>query len=405
MIFTKLKSDYGTLVSHMKDGGYSAYYVHQIELFCLMVIRENECRCWSSYEEAGEWFQNRNVASTMKDKYRTRMRIVSNFDAYGICPSLSVPDVRLHLHTRNYLRLQPAFKNIVDSYIGYLSRRGLEVSTIQSAVYTLSKFLSAMQDNGYDTIESIEEEFVQDYLLDDEGNVQRCLPWKLKYYFNDVREAGFSEFRRLCSFIPSGKMSRRNIDYLKEEEIEELRNRLLDPESGISLRNKAICLLFIYTGMRASDVAGLMLDSIDWKNLEIRTEQQKTSVVLHIHLPVIVGNAIYDYITKERGETESKYIFVNSYKNSQGLKSPTVAQIPGMVMKTQGFQRSRFGSHLFRHHLATRLLSEGTPLPVISETLGHTNPASVNSYLNADIDSLRRCTDCINIPALAAEVL
>ena len=51
----------------------------------------------------------------------------------------------------------------------------------------------------------------------------------------------------------------------------------------------------------------------------------------------------------------------------------------------------RQGLHSLRHTLASTLLEQGTPLPVISEILGHFNSKSTNVYLHTGMDGLRKC--------------
>ena len=51
----------------------------------------------------------------------------------------------------------------------------------------------------------------------------------------------------------------------------------------------------------------------------------------------------------------------------------------------------RRGTHIFRHLLAITLLENEVPQPVISSTLGHTSPDSVEAYLSADFKHLQRC--------------
>lgn len=51
----------------------------------------------------------------------------------------------------------------------------------------------------------------------------------------------------------------------------------------------------------------------------------------------------------------------------------------------------RKGLHLFRHYVATSLLQAGVQQPVISSTLGHASPKSLNPYLNAEFKSLKEC--------------
>jgi len=50
------------------------------------------------------------------------------------------------------------------------------------------------------------------------------------------------------------------------------------------------------------------------------------------------------------------------------------------------------GLHSLRHTLASELLRNEIPLPVISEILGHRSLNSTMQYLRADSEQLRYCT-------------
>jgi integrase len=63
-------------------------------------------------------------------------------------------------------------------------------------------------------------------------------------------------------------------------------------------------------------------------------------------------------------------------------------------MKEAGIRQGkedRKGFHCLRHSLAARLLSEETPLPIISSILGHRNKDSTKVYLSTDLVHLRAC--------------
>ena len=64
-------------------------------------------------------------------------------------------------------------------------------------------------------------------------------------------------------------------------------------------------------------------------------------------------------------------------------------------MRTAGIKvqnGKKHGPHALRHSLASALLEENTPLPIISEVLGHTNTESTSAYLKIDITQLRKCS-------------
>jgi len=196
------------------------------------------------------------------------------------------------------------------------------------------------------------------------------------------------------AFLPALRETRKNIQYLTSEEFQKIKEALTDDENLLTLRDRAIGILVLYTGLRGCDIAGLTFDAIDWKRDIIYIRQQKTENPLELPLTAVVGNAIYDYLSSERPHTESKYIFISQRKPFYRLKNRSIGNVAVRIMKTAGIRQSkgdRKGFHIFRHHLATALLGNGVPQPVISRTLGHTSPDSLESYLRADFPHLKEC--------------
>ena len=51
----------------------------------------------------------------------------------------------------------------------------------------------------------------------------------------------------------------------------------------------------------------------------------------------------------------------------------------------------KHGLHSLRSTLARQMLENGTPLPVISETLGHVSVQTTSNYLKIDLNGLKNC--------------
>ena len=197
------------------------------------------------------------------------------------------------------------------------------------------------------------------------------------------------------AFLPALRETRKNVQYLRPEEIKKVKVTLAGSKSKLSLRDKAIGILALYTGLRGCDIAGLTLDSIDWDMDLIRITQKKTEFPFKLPLTAVVGNAIYDYLTQERPCVESRYLFVSQSKPYKRLNGRSMGNIAVKIFKVSGIRQSkgdRKGFHIFRHHLATALLSNGVPQTVISRTLGHSSPNSLEPYLSADFVHLKECS-------------
>jgi len=146
--------------------------------------------------------------------------------------------------------------------------------------------------------------------------------------------------------------------------------------------------------MRSSDVAALKFSDIDWKKEEIRIAQKKTGEELLLPLTAAVGNAIFDYATQERPDSNDEHIFLCRTTPCRPISPGTVGNIAQKVYEAASIRQNkgdRKGAHLFRHNLAASFAGSGIPAPVISSTLGHSDPDSLNHYLSADISHLREC--------------
>ena len=139
----------------------------------------------------------------------------------------------------------------------------------------------------------------------------------------------------------------------------------------------------------------MQISSIDWERSSIHIIQDKTDQPVEIPLNAITGNMIYDYLMKERPDSNSKYLFLSqSVHHKEHLTSAGIADIVDRVFKVaniRGASGDRRGTHIFRHNLASSLLERDIPKAIITSTLGHTSPMSLDPYIRADFKHLKEC--------------
>ena len=168
-----------------------------------------------------------------------------------------------------------------------------------------------------------------------------------------------------------------------------------DTENNLSYRDRAIGHLLYFTGLRCCDISNLRFSDIDLDKEEISITQQKTDVPLKVSLSAIVGNAVFDYVVEERKKSDIPYIFLSCNPPYGKLKPGSIGVIANQIYKNAEIRQNpndRRGGHLFRHNLATTMLENGVPKIVISKAMGQTSPASVESYLSADMVHLKECS-------------
>lgn len=291
-----------------------------------------------------------------------------------------------------YSKLYLYYQEVISGYYKRLSKTSLKNSTIMSRANTGAKFLLFLQENQIENFSNIRESDVIHYLQQrkDSNVYGSSHRYSLCSFLNEIASE-HPECLDVVNWIPKIRATRKNIQYIVEEEANKIKS-VCNPEyKGLSLRTKAVGNLLLYTGLRACDIAKIQLEDIDWNNEVLHVIQNKTGVPLTLPLIAVVGNALFDYITKER-KSDQRTLFVRN--DDTNFQPNNVSYSVSQIFRAAGIRQNkddRKGTHIFRHHIATKLLENNVPRPVIAQILGHTNPSSVETYLSADIDHLRKC--------------
>jgi len=159
-------------------------------------------------------------------------------------------------------------------------------------------------------------------------------------------------------------------------------------------RDYAILLLAARLGMRVGDIKALKLPALQWDTKSIVCVQQKTGRPVTYPLLEDVGWALIDYLQHGRPQTMSPYVFVRHSAPFEPFgKHVNLYHIITNHTRRAGIPvpRGPHGMHSLRHTLASALLEQHTPLPVIADIMGHLSTQSTQVYLHVDLDALRRC--------------
>ena len=198
----------------------------------------------------------------------------------------------------------------------------------------------------------------------------------------------------LASCVPKAKYKRSKElpSTYSSEEISRILSSI-DRNSNAGKRNYAMICLAVYLGLRAGDIVNLKFENIDWDNNIINLTMSKTDKEITLPLLPEVGNAILDYIKNSRRKCNLKEIFVSVNGKCTKIKRTALnhATHRYIALSKINIKNRKQGPHSLRHSLATRMLKQGQPLPVISETLGHSDSQVTTVYTSIDYDSLKDC--------------
>jgi len=290
-----------------------------------------------------------------------------------------------------------SFIQLHKAYISQLPKEHKSPGTVHKYGTYSKRFLEYLELKGYKNI-------LEAGLCD----VKSFIPYVSKKHRPGNMSGELTVLRSLLSFVDSENLSTIDLvraipgshdkkNYIfpilgRDEEKKLL--RAIDRATATGKRNYAMLLLAMRIGLRSIDIVNLKLSDIKWRTSTIEIIQQKTKNPVVLPLLADVGNAIADYIMGGRPGSDCKYVFLRSLAPYKQLDCSSTYNISSKAMKDAGICQAggeRRGFHCLRRTIATRLLENETPLPVISTILGHRKKESTKVYLSADLKHLRVC--------------
>lgn len=165
----------------------------------------------------------------------------------------------------------------------------------------------------------------------------------------------------------------------------------LDCSSPRGLRDRAIILCIARLGLRASEIAQLRLEDLDWRNATVRVLARKTGHGALLPLPAEVGTALASYLQQARPDTTSRQVFVlHRQRVGEPISSSIVSRAVDHALHQAGMDDAPIrGANLLRHSLATDLLARGASLREIGDLFGHARLTTTRLYAAVDVAALR----------------
>jgi len=191
--------------------------------------------------------------------------------------------------------------------------------------------------------------------------------------------------------ISPKKYTKRNIDYLKEDEIQALVDAP-DCTSFLGRRDRTLILLTVQTGLRISEVANLRIKDIRfgtgahvWCIGKGRKERATP-------LRRDSRKALQNWIDERGGEPDDP-LFITS--RGTALSHDAVQRLVRVhaaraSKRCPTLKKKRVTPHVLRHTAAMQLLQSGVDLTVIALWLGHESADTTQVYVHADTQMKER---------------
>ena len=292
------------------------------------------------------------------------------------------------------------FKELILEYSAYLMEEGKVESTIDSYIGDIRGFLNFLDSKKVNFRGNLTRLYITTYktYLIESGYTINTINKKI----NSLNSFNFFLVsKNLCTEkvvypnkdkIKIARGSEKEIDVFSDEEVERILFYLED-RSRVSIRDKGVILILLYTGLRVSELVNLKIQDIDFLTSTLKVVG-KGGKYREVPLKMEVSEGIKEYMEKERQAhkySSSEYLFLT--QRAGKMDKDTVNKILNRKGK---YLNLKMKPHKFRHTFCTRLLSKGVELTTVAKLAGHSNiQTTATFYINTSREDKKQAVNLL----------
>ncbi|MBN2419469.1 MAG: tyrosine recombinase XerC [Deltaproteobacteria bacterium] len=292
----------------------------------------------------------------------------------------------------------------IERFIDYLkSQRGYSLNTVRGYETDLRHFFDYLKKN--DSTEHVELKQIDFHV------VRAYLGGLFKRYNKTTISRKLSAIRSFFFFLEKNNINEGNPaaeisspkqgsyipEYLNVDDM----FMLLDAPEPVTLRdvrNQAILELLYSCGIRVSELTGLNIEDIDFKERLVRVigKGNKERIVPAGKKALAAIEKYLEMSESFRKKTgyltgsKKNPLFLN--KSGGRLSSRSVSNIIKKYVREYGLVNN-ITPHSLRHTFATHLLDSGADLRSVQELLGHASLSTTQKYTHVSLDKLMEVYD------------
>ena len=364
----------------------------------LMAYAEDRGECYYT-EQLGMDFLKEFFGVTQEDFSRT----LPQAETQEIRVIRMVGDFQLHHAVlRRYLKHKeilttPFFVDIRSRFQSSCEKKGYSQITTEHYVKQSSYLMDYLAAQGMNDFTAVTLDTVNAYIRTLAGFSYKTVEQhicSLRAFFRFLYQEGIMP-DDLAAKMPMVKARKQTAipSVWTHEELKQLVGAI-DRESPKGRRDYAIILIACRLGLRCTDIKNLCFENFNWTEKKICFTQSKTGQPMELPLVPDVGWAVIDYLKYGRPKVDSSRIFVRHmapflpFAEGDHLDQLIRTYMVKAHIPMRGKHR---GMHSLRHTMASVLLEKDTPLPVISDIIGHLDTNSTAVYLKVDMERLAEC--------------
>lgn len=364
----------------------------------LMAYAEDLGECYYT-EQLGMDFLKEFFGITQEDFSRT----LPQAETQEIRVIRMVGDFQLHHAVlRRYLKhkeilTNPFFVDIRSRFQIFCEKKSYSRVTTEHYVKQSSYLMDYLAAQGMDDFTAVTLNTVNAYIRTLAGFTYKTVEQhicSLRAFFRFLYQEGIVP-DDLASKMPMVKARKQAAipSVWTHEELKQLIGAI-DRGSPKGRRDYAIILIACRLGLRCTDIKNLCFENFNWAEKKLCFTQSKTGQPMELPLVPDVGWAVIDYLKYGRPKVDSSRIFVRHiapflpFSEGDHLDQLIRTYMVKAHIPMHGRHR---GMHSLRHTMASVLLEKDTPLPVISDIIGHLDTNSTAVYLKVDMERLAEC--------------
>jgi site-specific recombinase XerD len=284
---------------------------------------------------------------------------------------------------------------IFEEFGDYLrSERGLAPKSIVRHQPFIRRFLREVCPAGVGDLGRIGQEdvirYIERHARDWSAESGKAMCWSLRAFLRYLHHRGLNPLA-LASCVPSIRRWKFASlpTYLSAAQVQKALGSC-DRATALGLRDYAILMMLAKLGMRASEIAALTLDDMDWRTGEMLIHA-KGRQRARMPIPPDVGAAVVAYLRDGRPKSTCRRLFLRTLAPNVGFASGcAITMIAKTALERAGIRGyAHQGAHIFRHSLAAELLRSGATLSEIGQLLRHESHDTTRIYAKVDVEALR----------------
>ena len=371
-----LSSKWQMLIKYISCEGYSEREVQRFQEAFDLISKHSAQRDLDGYNRL------RHRYKSHKSQFLSWML----FDFYDMMPT------NRKYYPSDYDLLDRPYRELIDEGMKAGKSNNLRDSTISIEAASVASFFLYLQRTGIASFYEIQEKHIRNYIQ--KNHCEQIIVYRIGLFIKRLSgQIKDIRLKRIADLFPKQRAQKKVYPAMSKEERGKLEAFLIDPQSQISLLERAVGITFLYTGMRKEDLLNLKLSDIDWAQNVIRYSQDKNGNNNVMPLRPVVGNCLLEYIQNERPVGDCEFLFLSKKKVRGKHQRFNISELVNRLYDLTGIRQGRVrkGTHLLRHSLADELINSGSDLAIVSKILGHKDPETTLSYLSANVEQLRKC--------------